>query len=73
MQNEHGIEMTEKDILSKALGLMADVCILLFETQSAHCVAAAFMADSLLKYIVIHKDRDVLSAAADYQAFEEKA
>jgi hypothetical protein len=65
--------MSEKDILKEALELMADVCSLLFETESEVGKGAAFMADALLKYInVIHKDGDVLSAAADYQAYEER-
>jgi len=72
MKNENGIEMTEKEILKEALDLMSDVCCLLYETQSDKAVAAAFMADSLIKYLqVIYRDDDVLSAAADYTAYEE--
>ncbi len=72
MKNENGIEMPEKDILQEALELMSHVCCLLFETESDKAVAAAFMADSLLKYLqVIYRDDDVLSASADYTAYEE--
>lgn len=73
MKNENGIEMSEKDILHETLGLMADVCSLLFETQSDKAVAAAFMADSLIKYLqVIYRDHDVLRAACDYEAYEHE-
>jgi hypothetical protein len=74
MINEHGKEMTEKEILKEALNLMGEVCCLLFETESDQAKASAFMADSLIKYLqVIVRDDDVLLAAADYSAYEEEA
>lgn len=73
MKNEHGIEMTEKEIIGESLKLMADVCCLLFETETDEGHAGAYMADSLLKYLqVVHREDDVLMAACDYTAYEEK-
>jgi len=73
MKDENGNEMTEKDILKDSLELMADVCGLLFETNSEECHAAAFMADSLIKYLqVIYRGDNVLSASADYTSYENE-
>ena len=73
MKDEHGIEMDEKKILRESMDLMSDVCCLLFETESDKAHAAAFMADSLIKYLqVIHRDDNVLSASADYTAYEQE-
>lgn len=73
MINENGKKMTEKEILKESLDLMANVLCLLFETKSHKSVAAAFMADSLIKYLqVIYRGDDVLRASADYTAYEEE-
>jgi hypothetical protein len=68
-----GTEMSEEKLLQEAGHLVADACCLLFETQNEKSHAAAYMADSLLKYIyTIYKDENILSAAADYNSIEEK-
>lgn len=71
MKDENGNEMSDKDIIKESLDLMSDVCCLLFETNSDQAIAAAYMADSLIKYLqVIYRGDDVLSAAADYTGYE---
>lgn len=73
MMNEDGKEMSEEEILEEACNLVSDACCLLFETKSDEGHASAFMADNLLKYLqVIKRGDDVLSAAADYSAYEQK-
>jgi len=73
MIDENGIEMTEQDILQAAIELMGEVLCLLYETESPQGNAAGFMADSLTKYLqVIIRGDDVLSASADYTAYEEE-
>lgn len=73
MQDENGKEMTEEQLLDEAAQIMGDVCCFLFETESAEGHAAAFMADCLLKYLQVAKRGDnVLSAAADYTAYEQE-
>ena len=73
MKDENGIEMTEDQILEEACELMSEVCCLLYETTEEASHAAAFMADSCLKYLqAIKHGYNVLSAAADYSAFEEE-
>jgi hypothetical protein len=72
MRDENGIEMTEDQILEEACELLSGVCELLYETTEETSHAAAYMADACLKYLqVIRLGCNVLSAAADYQAFEE--
>lgn len=71
MKNENGIEMTEKEIMKESLDLLGNVLFLLFETETEEGKAAAFMADSLVKYLTaIYHQGNVLSAAADYTEFE---
>ena len=73
MYKEDGTEMTEMDLLCDARALMADVISLLYETESAAGNSAAWMADSLLKYLqVVICEDDLLSASIDYQAYEER-
>ena len=73
MQNEHGTEMTEVEIIREAMNLLADVNCLLYETKSPEAIAAAWMADCLLKYLqVIHRGDDVLLASADYTSYESQ-
>ncbi len=73
MKDENGVVMTEDQLLQEASHLMVEVCCLLFETEDEKSHAAAFMADSLLKYIyTIQNDENILSSAADYSAMEEK-
>ncbi len=70
---ENGKHMSEKQLLKEALDLIADACCLLFETEEPESQAAAFMTDSVLKYLqVIYRDDDVLLASADYTAYEQK-
>lgn len=73
MRDENGIEMTEDQLLEEALNLMSDVCCLLYETENETSHAAAFMADNLIKYLqVVRRGHNILSAAADYNAYEEE-
>ncbi len=73
MKDEHGVEMTEDQILEEACELLSGVCELLYETSEETSHAAAFMADACLKYLqAIKHGYNVLSAAADYSAFEEE-
>ncbi len=73
IDDETGLEMTEKDILKEALELMSEVLGLLFETKTTAGNSAGFMADSLIKYLqVIYRDDDILLASADYTAYEEE-
>ena len=73
MKDENGKVMTEDEKLKAALDLLSDACCILFETQHEPSHALAFMVDSALKYgQVIYRGDDVLSAAADYSAYEEK-
>ena len=72
MKDENGEEMPEKQILKECMDLMGNVCCLLFETDCDEAHAAAFMADTLLKYItVIYREDNILLAAADYNGYEE--
>lgn len=72
MKDEHGNIMTEKQILKITLDLLSDICCLLYETESDASIAAAYMADSLMKYIqVIYRGDDVLLASADYSNYEK--
>jgi len=71
VKNEHGIEMTEKEIIKEAMNLLADVCCLLYETESPEAIAAAWMSDCLIKYLqVIHRGDNLLLASADYNEYE---
>jgi hypothetical protein len=73
MKDENGKELSEKELIKDALGLLSEACVPLFETESIEGQALAFMVDSALKYgQVVYRDKDVLSAAADYNSFEEK-
>lgn len=73
MRDENGIEMTEEQLLEEACELLSGVCELLYETTEETSHAAAFMADACLKYLqAVRRGYNVLSAAADYQAFEEE-
>jgi len=73
MIDESGTTMTEKQMIKEAMELTADICSLLYETETGEAHAAAFMADNLLKYLqVIYRDDNVLDAAADYTAYEEE-
>lgn len=73
MRDENGIEMTEEQILEEACELLSGACELLYETIEETSHAAAFMADSCLKYLqAVRRGYNVLSAAADYSAFEEE-
>ena len=52
---------------------MYSVCCLLYETTEETSHAAAFMADNLIKYLqVIRRGHNILSAASDYNAYEEE-
>jgi hypothetical protein len=73
MRHEDGHKMTEKEILKESMYLMTEVNCLLFETTTDNGIAAAWMADSLIKYLqVIYHGDDVLLAAAEYKEYEEK-
>ena len=73
MRDENGAEMTEDQILEEACELLCGVCELLYETTEETSHAAAYMADACLKYLqVVRRGYNVLSAAADYSAFEEE-
>ncbi len=71
MIDENGNEMSEKVIIKESLDLLSEVCCLLFETESPEAIAAAYMADSLIKYLqCIYRDDDVLLASTDYAKYE---
>ena len=73
MKDTDGSEMSEDKILEEACDLLSGVCELLYETTEETSHAAAFMADNCLKYLqVIRRGHNVLSAAADYSAYEEE-
>lgn len=73
MRDVDGSEMSEEKILEEACELLSGACELLYETTEETSHAAAFMADNCLKYLqVIRRGYNVLSAAADYEAFEEE-
>lgn len=49
-KDENGKEMTEEEMLEEACDLLSNACCLLFEIESEEGKAAAFMADSTLRY-----------------------
>lgn len=51
MKNELGIELTEKEILHEAGSRLASACELLFELETDEGKAAAFLADTALRYV----------------------
>lgn len=72
MKDNLGIEITEKELIKKALCHLSDACSYLFETNSEAGNALAFMVDSSLKFgQVIYRGDDVLLASADYTKYEE--
>lgn len=67
-----GKELTEKELLEIAIAELNSVCEVLFESKDYDKQMLAFMVDSCLKLAqVIYREDDPLSAAADYQAYEE--
>jgi hypothetical protein len=73
MIDEKGNKLSEKDILKTALDHLGEACCFLYETESDQCHALAFIVDSALKLgQVIHRDDDILSASADYTAYENE-
>jgi len=42
--------MTEEEILKDAIGLLSDACCLLYELESEQGIAAAYMANAVIKY-----------------------
>lgn len=71
MKDEHGNKITEKELMQAALDHVAEALCLLYETETDTGHAAAFMCDSLVKYLqVVYRDHNVLSASADYTKYE---
>ncbi len=50
MKDENGKKLSEKKILYAALEHLSEACCLLFELESDAGIAAAFLADSTLRY-----------------------
>ncbi len=71
MKDENGNDVSEKDTIKAALDHLAEACCFAFETETDTGHAFAFMIDSAIKYgQCILRDDDVLSASADYTAYE---
>jgi hypothetical protein len=73
MKDINNLQLTEQDKIKCAMDHIAEACCFLFECESPAGEAAAFMADSLLKYAnVIFNGDSPLKAACDYNAYEEE-
>ncbi len=66
-------ELSEKQLIQAALDHMSEALALAFETQSDQGHALCWMIDNAIKYgTVICHAGNVLSATADYTAYEQE-
>jgi len=74
MQDENGVVLSEEEMLKESCDLLASACELLFEIESPEGIAAAFLADSTLRYTqaILHGNDPRLSEEFLYEQSQNK-